>query len=161
MGECEICGAMNVGVRLVLMGKTNVYACQRCVEKLGLASNKVAPGIKQSLTRQVKTTKSRRKNDIMAKQEKELVDDFASKIAAARQSKGWNQSELGKRMAETVNVIKSAESGKPPTDSVVKKFERVLGISLMDYTTPTETSRLTKGSNRGMTLGDFFNQNGD
>ena len=33
-------------------------------------------------------------------------------------------------MAETVNVIKSAESGKPPTDSVTKKFERVLGINL-------------------------------
>ena len=161
MGECEICGAMNVGVRLVLMGKTNVYACQRCVEKLGLAPKEVAPGLKQSMSRTVKSIRSRRKNDIMAKQEKELVDDFAGRIVAARQSKGWNQSELGKRMAETVNVIKSAESGKPPTDSVVKKLERVLGITLMDYTTPMETSRLTKDSNRGMTLGDFFNQNGD
>ncbi|MBK71304.1 MAG: hypothetical protein CMB43_02595 [Euryarchaeota archaeon] len=161
MGECEVCGAMNVGVRLVLMGKTNVFACQRCVEKLGLATKEVAPGLSRPSFRQGKTTKSRRKNDIMAKQEKELVDDFASRIAAARQSKGWNHSELGKRMAETVNVIKSAESGKPPTDSVVKKLERVLGISLMDYTTPTETSRLTKNSTRGMTLGDFFNQNGD
>ena len=97
----------------------------------------------------------------MSKQEKELVDNFASKIANARNSKGWNQAELGKRMAETVNVIKSAESGKPPTDSVIRKFERVLGISLMEVSMPSETSRVIKGNNRGMTLGDFFNQNGD
>ena len=42
----------------------------------------------------------------MTKAEKELVDDFASRISNARMSKGWNQAELGKRMAETVNVIK-------------------------------------------------------
>ena len=97
----------------------------------------------------------------MTKAEKELVDDFASRISNARMSKGWNQAELGKRMAETVNVIKSSESGKPPTDSVIKKFERVLGIVLMEVSGPTETSRVVKGNNRGMTLGDYFNQNGD
>ena len=97
----------------------------------------------------------------MSKSEKELVDDFASRISNARMSKGWNQAELGKRMAETVNVIKSAESGKSPTDSVIKKFERVLGIVLMEISVPTETSRVVKGNNRGMTLGDYFNQNGD
>ena len=97
----------------------------------------------------------------MAKQEKELVSDFASRISTARESKGWNQSELGKRMAETVNVIKSAESGKPPTDSVTKKFERVLGINLMELSGQIETSRVIKSSSRGMTLGDFLNNNGD
>ena len=96
----------------------------------------------------------------MAKQEKELVNNFASKISDARQAKGWNQQELGKRMAETVNVIKSAESGKTPTDSVIKKFERILGISLMELSAPDETSRIIKGSKQGMTLGDYFNQNG-
>ena len=46
MGECEVCGAMKVGTRSVLMGKANVHACMRCVEKLGLAPKQVAPGIK-------------------------------------------------------------------------------------------------------------------
>ena len=94
-------------------------------------------------------------------QEKELVDNFASRISGEREAKGWSQQELGKRMAETVNVIKSAESGKAPTDSVVRKFERVLGISLMEFSSPDETSRIIKGSKQGMTLGDYFNQNGD
>lgn len=161
MGECEVCGAMKVSTRSVLMGKAQVNACLRCVEKLGLAPKSVAPGIKMSNSRIGNSYKPKRRNNIMTKTEKELVDDFASRISNARMSKGWNQAELGKRMAETVNVIKSSESGKPPTDSVIKKFERVLGIVLMEISGPVETSRVVKGNNRGMTLGDYFNQNGD
>ena len=161
MSECEICGAMKVSTKSVMMGKAKVNACMKCVDKLGLNPKQVAPGIKMSQNRTNVPFKPKRRNDIMSKQEKELIDDFASKIVSARNSKGWNQAELGKRMAETVNVIKSAESGKPPTDSVIRKFERVLGISLMELSSPSETSRVVKGHSRGMTLGDFFNQNGD
>lgn len=161
MGECEVCGAMKVSTRSVLMGKAQVSACLRCVEKLGLGPKAEAPGIKMSNSRPNNSFKPKRRNNIMARTDKELVDDFPSRISNARTSKGWNQAELGKRMAETVNVIKSAESGKPPTDSVVKKFERVLGITLMEVSGPSETSRVVKGNNRGMTLGDYFNQDGD
>ena len=92
---------------------------------------------------------------------KELNDEFSSIISQARKKRGWNQATLGKRMAETVNVIKSAESGKHPTDSVIKKFERVLGITLMVDSKPEETSRLYKDNSRGLTLGDYFSQNGE
>ena len=161
MGECEVCGAMKVGTRSVLMGKAQVNACVRCVEKLGLGSKETAQGEKMFHNRPKPVFKPKRRNNIMSKSEKELVDDFASRISNARSSKGWNHAELGKRMAETVNVIKSAESGKSPTDSVVKKFERVLGITLMEVSTPSETTRVIKTNSKGMTLGDFFNQNGD
>ena len=63
-------------------------------------------------------------------------------------------------MAETVNIIKAAESGKTPTDSVVKKFERVLGITLMVESKPEETKRIVSDGSRKMTLGDYFKQNG-
>ncbi len=92
----------------------------------------------------------------MLKTEKELVVDFGQRIVAARKSKGWNQATLGKRMAETVNIIKSTESGKRPTDSVLKKFERVLGITLFDFATPSETRQVGNKSSRGMTLGDYL-----
>ena len=161
MGECEVCGAMKVSTKQVQMGKADVHACMRCMEKLGLATKEVAPGLKLSQNRRpAQSFKTGRKNDIMAKQEKELSVDFASIISNARKQKGWNHSELGKRMAETVNVIKSAEAGKPPTDSVVKKFERVLGISLLVEATQSGTSRIINSNERGMTLGDYFKQNG-
>ena len=66
-----------------------------------------------------------------------------------------------KEWRETVNVIKAAENGKHPTDSVIKKFERVLGISLMVDSRPEETSRLYNDNSKGFTLGDYFNQNGE
>ena len=36
--------------------------------------------------------------------------DFARRIINGREAKGWDQAQLGQRMAETINVIKSAES---------------------------------------------------
>jgi len=163
MADCELCGAIKVGVRQVTMGKAVVSACSRCVDKLGLAPKQVAPGIKiaNNPTKSTSYSSKRRGKNIMLKNEKELADNFASIISQARKKKGWNQATLGKRMAETINVIKSAESGKHPTDSVIKKFERVLGIKLMVDAKLEETSRVFKGDSRGLTLGDFFNQNGD
>ena len=163
MADCELCGAMKVGVRQVPMGKTVVSACSRCVEKLGLAPKQVAPGLNIANKMNSSSTYSskRRGKNIMMKGEKELSEDFASIISQARKKKGWNQATLGKRMAETVNVIKSAENGKHPTDSVIKKFERDLGIKLMVESKPEETSRVFKDDSRGLTLGDFFNQNGE
>ena len=163
MADCELCGAMKVGVRQVPMGKTVVSACSRCVEKMGLVPKQVAPGIKMANKVSHSTTYSskRKGKNIMMKSEKELSEDFANLISKARKNKGWNQATLGKRMAETINVIKSAENGKHPTDSVIKKFERVLGIKLMVDSKPEETSRVFKGDSRGLTLGDFFNQNGE
>ena len=78
----------------------------------------------------------------------ELADDFAKRIQQARTTRQWNQQQLAKKMAETVNIIKSAESGKRPTDSVVRKFERVLGIKLMVERTASESRFIDAGPSR-------------
>ena len=162
MADCELCGAMKVGVKQIPMGKTVVSACSRCVDKMGLAPKEVAPGLKIAQNRPPTVYSSRKSGkNIMVKNSKELSENFSSIISEARKKRGWNHAALGKRMAETVNVIKSAENGKHPTDSVIKKFERVLGISLMVDSKPEETSRLYKDNSRGLTLGDYFNQNGE
>ena len=93
----------------------------------------------------------------MNKQEKELADNFAKLILNARESKGWTQAQLGQRMAETVNIIKSAEAGKRPTDSVIRKFEQVLSIDLMVERTADEARHINAGPTRGMTFGDYLN----
>ena len=60
-------------------------------------------------------------------------------------------------MAETANIIKAAENGKRPTDSVIRKFERTLAIKLMVEHTPNETRQVRNGPSRGMTFGDYLN----
>jgi ribosome-binding protein aMBF1 (putative translation factor) len=164
MGDCELCGAMKVGVKHVKTGKTEVSACSRCVEKLNLGPKTLAPGLTRAFSSAPRTgiastgagiTHPRGKN-IMTRSEKDLADNFSLRISTARKQKNWNQAQLGKRMAETVNIVKSAESGKRPTDSVIRKFERILGISLMVEHKSIDTRALDNGPSRGITLGDYF-----
>ena len=116
MADCELCGAMKVGVRQVPMGKAIVSACSRCTEKMNLGPKETAPGLARAQVMNARpahqtgyAARGKKGKDIMLKAEKELVDGFAKRITNARKAKGWNQPTLGKRMAETVNIIKSTE----------------------------------------------------
>jgi len=96
--------------------------------------------------------------DIMAQGDKELADDFATRIRENRIKKGWDQKKLAGQIAEKVNVIQRLEQGVRPTDSVIRKLERVLEVSLYVLrksdadTHPGDRAALS----RGMTLGDFM-----
>ncbi len=130
---------------------------------MNLGPKETAPGLARAQVMNARpahqtgyAARGKKGKDIMLKAEKELVDDFAKRITNARKAKGWNQPTLGKRMAETVNIIKSTESGKRPTDSVLKKFERVLSITLFETSSAQATQRVDNSSSRGMTLGDYL-----
>lgn len=160
MADCELCGAMKVSTRSVVMGRAEVQACKRCSEKMGLEEKKVAPGIAQM--RNSKATSGgyggigKKGKDIMLRGEKELSSEFSKIVVEARTQKGWDKRELARRMAETINVINNVESGKRPTDSVVRKLERTLGITLMVDATADENRHVNTGQSRGLTLGDFL-----
>lgn len=156
LGDCELCGAMKVGVRSVRTGKTEVTACSRCVEKMNLAPKSTAPGLVRARQMSTRPAPKSKRNQFMNRPEKDLADDFAQRISKARMNRNWSQQQLGQRMAETVNVVKAAEGGKHPTDAVIKKFERILNITLMVDHAPSETRKLDGGPARGMTFGDFL-----
>ena len=59
-------------------------------------------------------------------------------------------------MAEKINVINNVESGKRPTDAVIRKLERALDITLMVESSPDENRHVNSGNPRGLTLGDFL-----
>ena len=161
MADCELCGAMKVGTRAVIMGRAEVQACKKCTEKMGLAEKKVAPGLAKALS--TTTPKSggyggigRKGKDIMLKGEKELAADFAKRVSTARTQRGWDKRELARRMAEKINIINNVESGKRPTDAVIRKLERTLDITLMVDASPDENRHVNSGQARGLTLGDFL-----
>ena len=156
MGECEVCGAMNVGTRMVPMGRTTVSACHRCAERLGAGDGQIAPGLAQAGRRSV-PSKSSTNRGLMRRSERVLAQDFGQKIRKARASKGWSQEELARKMSEKVNVIKSSEAGRRPTDAVISKFERVLSVVLMEEYTPEEHRQVGGGGGGGFTLGDYLN----
>lgn len=155
MGECEVCGAMNVSTRQVPMGRTQVAACKRCGDRIGPKQQGVAPGLAKA-SQQAAVRKPPGNSGIMRRSERVLADDFGQRIRKARSSKGWSQEELARRMSEKVNVVKSTESGRRPTDVVIGKFERVLGVTLMEEYSPEEHRRVGQDGSRGFTLGDYL-----
>jgi len=161
MSDCELCGAMKVGTRTFTMGKAQVQACKRCSDKLGLEPKKVAPGLAQARTAASPTSGGyggigRKNKDIMLRGEKELSPDFSRMVSTARNQRGWDKRELARKMAEKVNVINNVESGKRPTDAVIRKLERTLDIILMVDASPDENRHVKTGEVRGLTLGDFL-----
>ena len=135
------------------MGKAEVRSCTRCSEKLGMQKKGVAPGIAKASHVKPRPKKT---SQLMLKGEKELVHDFAQRAIKARESKGWDKKMLAKKCAERVNVIQAVESGKTPTDSVVRKLERMLEIDLMEVPSHDGEQFVNSGSSSGMTLGDFL-----
>ena len=162
MANCELCGAEKTAIRSVRMGRATVEACTRCIESMGLET--VAPLRKPKAPGQAQSNHGgysglgRKGKDIMHRGRKELAGDFAQIVKDAREARGWDKRELAHRMAERVNIIQAVESGRPPTDSVIKKLERTLEITLMKEVKPDENRQLGHGSSRGMTLGDYLDR---
>ena len=68
--------------------------------------------------------------DIMTKDAVELAGDFHSRIRDGRKIKGISQEDLARIMSVKKGVIQKVENGNRPTDSILEKFEKALGISL-------------------------------
>ena len=165
MGDCELCGAMKVGTRSVMRGKTSIEACKQCMQRMGIALPEENQNSNQRPLQHTKPKQSagyrgtgKKGKDIMVRRSKELRSDFSSAIRQAREANGWDQRELAKRMAERVNIIQHTEGGKRPTDSVIKKFERILNIHLMVERTTEEETIVRNTKNRQMTMEDLYNQ---
>lgn len=161
MSNCELCGAEKTAIRSVKMGRATVEACTRCIDSMGLET--VAPLKPRTQTTNPSNSShggysglGKAGKDIMHRGSKELCDDFSRIIKVGREKKGWDKRELARRLAEKVNLIQAAESGREPTDSLIKKLERTLGITLMVDVKADENRMVGQSESRGMTLGDFL-----
>ncbi len=165
MGDCEVCGSVKVGTRKVMKGRSSIEACQKCMERMGISAPE-SPGSQQTTKPAPNRRTSsggfggsgRKGKDIMVRRSEELRSDFANAIRQSREDKGWDQRELAKRMAERVNIIQHTEGGKRPTDSVIKKFERILDLKLMIERTSEQETVVRRTSDRPMTLEDLYEQ---
>ena len=63
----------------------------------------------------------------------ELLSDYGFAIRRAREARGMSQEELAIAIKEKASLLKKIErEDLRPTDSIRKKLERVLGISLTE-----------------------------
>ena len=157
--QCELCGTETPQPRRVLVDKSVLRVCRSC-EKFGRLMD--GPAVKQAATAgNVPLAMERRKrqqgpSDLFTHQQMqlELVEDFAVRIKAAREKKGWTRQELGAKVGEREVVMGRIENGSlHPPDEVAKKLERELGIKLFE---PVSAGSTPAQKVRGLTLGDML-----
>jgi putative transcription factor len=85
----------------------------------------------------------------------ELAEDFGDRIRRAREARGWKQSELGAKVSERESVIAKLESqAMVPTDAMIPKLERTLGIKLREKVESVAVKKQT--ARAPTTLGDLI-----
>ena len=86
----------------------------------------------------------------------ELAADYDQRIRDAREARGQSQQELANTLNEKTSLIRKLERGDVlPSDSVQKKLERELDISLTEGSGgDDDESEWSSGSSTTTTLGD-------
>ena len=166
MGSCELCGAVSVSTKRMSMHGTFVEGCIKCQEKMGY--NPDTDQAAENVARVNKKTSAATSGgygglgtagkDIMVRDGKELADDFPSIIREAREKRGWDQRTLALKMKEKINIIQRTEGGKRPGDYVIRKFEKILKISLLIDLSDLDVERTVGNKeSRSLNLGDLIN----
>ena len=155
VGICELCGADGVSVHRTRASGAVIDSCGRCIDRLGL-EKPPQKMTKTTLPGSKATPRISRRNDIMAKSETELAGDFHIRIRDARRQKNWDQREFARRMNERLNIVQRTENGNRPTDALLKKIEKVLGIELFVEKETSNSRSISSPTTRGMTIGDAY-----
>jgi len=155
MGTCELCGLEGVSTRGASVSHAALECCNKCIDSMGLSVERQIPTVIPSnpLSSQV-TGRGVRGVDIMTKDSEELADDFHTRIRAAREARGWSQSDLARRINERANAIQRVENGIRPTDSVIRKIGKILNLRLFVDSLPKNARMMTADDSREMTISD-------
>jgi len=87
---------------------------------------------------------------------KELVTNWNHLIEAARKKKGMTREQLGFKIGErTVTIAKIENGDLRPSDQMIAKLEKELGISLLEEVKEAPTTQQTRTPTK-FTLGDFI-----
>ncbi len=149
--SCEMCGSEKKGCRPAIIDGAKMMLCPECIQH----AEKVEE-IRVNAVQGKSFIKKPRmpQKDIYQQMEKELVSNWADIIKKGREKKGITREELGFRIGERTVTIQKLENGDlRPSDKMIAKLEKELGIRLLEEVKTVPTSH---HSSQGMTLGDFI-----
>ncbi|MEI6377915.1 MAG: multiprotein bridging factor aMBF1 [bacterium] len=158
---CELCGKEQERTTSVQIEGTYLRVCKECAR----FGDTVKPGAKTGGAQAQTVIAARLENrerrmktrDVYSTGEEvsELAEDYPHRIREAREALGWKQEELAVKMSEKISVIMKAERGElRPNDTLVKRFEKTLGIHLMEKVPLIKPEKT--GVNKTLTLADFI-----
>ena len=150
---CELCGRDFKGCRVAIVDGVKMMLCPDCIRHgESITETKTPATVEKFVSQRLKKSEPK---DIYKNMEKELVSNWPEIIKKAREKKGLTREKLGFKIGERTVTISKIENGDlRPSDKVIAKLEKELGISLME-----EVKQVTSGqtgSQFRMTLGDFI-----
>jgi putative transcription factor len=155
---CELCGRECKGCREAIIDGAKMYVCPECIRYAEGGVQQEEPVSSSPQVRRPLTYKPRQgpPKDIYKNMVKELVSNWNTIIEAARKKKGMTREELGFRIGErTVTIAKIENGDLRPSDQMITKLEKELGISLLEEIKEPAATPQTPSQTK-FTLGDFI-----
>ena len=155
-----MCGKELPSLKRAIVEGTAMSVCGNCV-KFGVEQ----AGAQQEVTGRSRVTQAvekravrNRGRDIFSEMQEELVEDYGERVRQARQRKGMTLEQLGERLKERVSELAKVEAGTyHPTDTLVGKLERELGIKLKEKVeAPAGVGGPKPAGDKALTLGDLI-----
>ncbi len=172
MVQCEMCGTETSTPKTVKIEGAELDVCDSCAEfgtevrtqessqtstKYSTSSssgNADSGGDSGSGSSGGSSGGSRRRRDMFDEMD-EVAADYDQRIRQARESAGLSQEDLAGELNEKASLIRKLERGDMlPSDSVQKKLERKLDISLSEGISSDDTEWEGGSSTGSYTLGD-------
>jgi putative transcription factor len=153
--QCELCGR-DYDCRPGIVDGVRMMLCLNCM-KHGQSvkpSAEVSAGVQKPILERIKRPKIK---DVYKDMNKELISGWNDLIKNARKKKGLSREELGFKIGErTVTIAKIENGDLRPSDKIVSKLEKELGITLVEEVTSVSSVSTGSHSGSGLTLGDFI-----
>jgi len=155
--QCELCGR-ECACKSASVENVRMMLCPDCLKHHG---TEIKEEYKQS-SDNIQTSflgriRKPAEKDVYKDMNKELVSGWNNIIKKAREKKGLSREELGFKIGERTVTIGKIENGDlRPSDTVVVKLEKELGITLVEEVKSVSSVSVGSRSGAGFTLGDFI-----
>jgi putative transcription factor len=165
---CEMCGKQSEYTKTIFIEGTQLKVCKEC-SRFGESSDgkgggkKSATGAAPSRAMVAERLQARerrmRTRDVYQEGETtavDLVPEYARIIRDARMARNLKQEELAAKLNERVSIVAKLENGSiRPSDTLIKKLEKELGVKLTEKVSVVKTEG-GHSAGKVLTLGDLI-----
>ncbi len=160
---CELCGREAKGCKEAIIDGAKMYVCPDCIKYAEGGVQQEEPvsrgDFRPAQPYHPPTFRPRKPTvkDPYQSMQKELVPNWNHLIETARKKKGLSREELGFKIGErTVTIAKLENGALRPSDQMITKLEKELGITLLEEVKEETPSLQQTRSQTKYTLGDFI-----
>jgi len=152
--QCELCGR-TCDCKAAIVDGVMMMLCPNCVRHGEIIQAPKTPSkVQKPILEMIKKPPIK---DIYKDMNKELVSGWNKLIKKAREKKGLTREELGFKIGERTVTISKIENGDlRPSDKMIEKLQKELGINLVEDVSEASTSVSGTRSGSRLTLGDFI-----